>query len=93
MIEVLPLLYLHGPSRGDFIAALGAVPRRGLSASTIARLTAQWQDEAAAFGRRRDLPESDYVYLWVDGDGDGEESLHDEVKREAIERRTEGLSN
>lgn len=38
----------------------------GLSASTTTRLTSQWQDEAAAFGRR-DLSGSDYVYLWVDG--------------------------
>ncbi|BBZ49691.1 hypothetical protein MHEI_14080 [Mycobacterium heidelbergense] len=37
-----------------------------MSASTITRLTAQWQDEAAAFGRR-DLSGTDYVYLWVDG--------------------------
>ncbi len=38
----------------------------GLSASSITRLTAQWQDEAAAFGKR-DLSQVDYVYLWVDG--------------------------
>ncbi|CQD14973.1 transposase, mutator type [Mycobacterium lentiflavum] len=37
-----------------------------MSASTITRLTAQWQDEAAAFGRR-DLSGTDYVYQWVDG--------------------------
>ena len=37
-----------------------------MSASTITRLTAQWQDEAAAFGSR-DLSGTDYVYLWVDG--------------------------
>jgi transposase-like protein len=45
-----------------------AIPRvgAGLSASTITRLTAQRQDEAAAFGRR-DLSDTDYVYLWVDG--------------------------
>ena len=38
----------------------------GLSAATITRLTAQWQDEADAFNKRS-LTESDYVYLWVDG--------------------------
>ena len=38
----------------------------GLSAATITRLTAQWQDEAKAFDAR-DLSGSDYVYLWVDG--------------------------
>ena len=66
--EVLPLLYLHGLSSGDFIAALEQFlgSGAGLSASTITRLTAQWQDEAAAFGRRG-LSDTDYVYLWVDG--------------------------
>ena len=37
-----------------------------LSASTITRLTVQWQDEAKAFNSR-DLSGVDYVYLWVDG--------------------------
>ena len=37
-----------------------------MSATTITRLTAQWQDEAKAFGAR-DLSGADYVYLWVDG--------------------------
>ena len=69
MTEVLPLLYLHGLSTSDFGAGAGAVPRarvRGLSATTITRLTAQWQDEAKAF-QDRDLSGTDYVYLWVDG--------------------------
>jgi transposase-like protein len=38
----------------------------GLSASAITRLTAQWQDDAAAFNRRS-LTKTDYVYCWVDG--------------------------
>ena len=38
----------------------------GLSAATITRLTAQWQDEAKAFDQRS-LAGTDYVYLWVDG--------------------------
>jgi len=65
---VLPLLYLHGLSSGDFGPALEQFlgSGAGLSASTITRLTGQWQDEAAAFGRR-DLSDTDYVYLWVDG--------------------------
>ena len=68
MSEVLPLLYLHGLSTSDFGPALEQFlgSGAGLSASTITRLTAQWQDEAAAFGRR-DLSGTDYVYLWVDG--------------------------
>ena len=37
-----------------------------MSATTIARLTAQSQDEAKTF-QDRDLSATDYVYLWVDG--------------------------
>jgi transposase-like protein len=68
MTEVLPLLYLHGLSSGDFGAALEQFlgTGAGLSATSITRLTAQWQDEANAFGKR-DLSGTDYVYLWVDG--------------------------
>lgn len=66
--EVLPLLYLHGLSTSDFGPALEQFlgSGAGLSASTITRLTAQWQDEAKAFAGR-DLSGTDYVYLWVDG--------------------------
>jgi len=66
--EVLPLLYLHGLSSGDFVPALGQFlgSSSGLSASVVTRLTEQWKDEAAAF-MARDLAEVDYVYLWVDG--------------------------
>jgi putative transposase len=68
MTEMLPLLYLHGLSTSDFGAALEQFlgSGAGLSASTITRLTVQWQDEAKAFGAR-DLSGTDYVYLWVDG--------------------------
>lgn len=68
MSEVLPLLYLHGLSTSDFGPALEQFlgSGAGLSATTITRLTAQWQDEANAFGNR-DLSGTDYVYLWVDG--------------------------
>jgi transposase-like protein len=66
--EVLPLLYLHGLSTSDFGPALEQFlgSGAGLSASTITRLTGQWQDEARAFADR-DLSGTDYVYLWVDG--------------------------
>ena len=68
MTEVLPLLYLHGLSSGDFGPALEQFlgSGAGLSAASITRLTAQWQDEAKAFGQR-DLSGTDFVYLWVDG--------------------------
>jgi transposase-like protein len=66
--EVLPLLYLHGLSSGDFVPALSQFlgSSAGLSAKTVTRLTEQWRDEAAAFGKR-DLSATDYVYVWVDG--------------------------
>jgi transposase-like protein len=66
--ELLPLLYLHGLSTGDFAPTLEQFlgSGAGLSASSITRLTAQWQDEAKAF-QTRDLSGVDYVYLWVDG--------------------------
>jgi putative transposase len=66
--EVLPLLYLHGLSTGDFGPALEQFlgSNAGLSSSTVTRLTAQWQDEYRAFGGR-DLSGVDYVYCWADG--------------------------
>ena len=68
MAEVLPLLYLHGLSTSDFGPALEQFlgSSAGLSATTITRLTAQWQDEAKTF-QDRELSSTDYVYLWVDG--------------------------
>jgi transposase-like protein len=66
--EVLPLLYLHGLSTGDFVPALGQFlgSSAGLSASVITRLTEQWQAGQRAFARR-DLSGVDYVYLRADG--------------------------
>jgi transposase-like protein len=66
--DVLPLLYLHGLSGGDFVPALEQFlgSSAGLSASTITRLTEQWRDEQRAFARR-DLSQVDYVYCWADG--------------------------
>ncbi|WP_370026942.1 IS256 family transposase [Planotetraspora sp. GP83] len=66
--EVLPLLYLHGLSSGDFTSALGQFlgSTAGLSASVITRLTETWKGEQRAFAAR-DLSAVDYVYLWVDG--------------------------
>lgn len=66
--EILPLLYLHGLSSGDFVPALEEFfgSEAGLSAATIIRLTQQWQIEREHF-MNRDLSERDYVYVWVDG--------------------------
>jgi transposase-like protein len=66
--EVLPLLYLHGLSTGDFVPALESFlgSAAGLSAASIARLSKQWTDDYHAFCQR-DLSGVDYVYVWVDG--------------------------
>ncbi|MFC9949145.1 IS256 family transposase [Streptomyces prasinus] len=66
--EVLPLLYLHGLSSGDFVPALEQFlgSAAGLSPATVTRLTQQWQADQAAF-MDRDLAEVDYVYMWADG--------------------------
>ena len=66
--EVLPLLYLHGLSTGDFVPALGQFlgSSAGLSAPVITKMTETWKAEQRAFSVR-DLSGVDYVYLWVDG--------------------------
>ena len=66
--EVLPLLYLHGLSSGDFVPALGQFlgSAAGLSAPVITRLTETWKAEQRIFAAR-DLSGADYVYLWADG--------------------------
>jgi putative transposase len=66
--EVLPLMYLHGMSSGDFAPALGEFfgSDAGLSASVITRLTKAWQEERERFADRS-LADVDYVYCWADG--------------------------
>jgi len=67
--ELLPWLYLKGISTGDFNEALQALVGPecpGLSASTITRLLAQWQDDYKDWSKRP-LKDKHYVYLWVDG--------------------------
>jgi transposase-like protein len=66
--EVLPLLYLHGLSSGDFVPALGQFlgSSAGLSSAVITKLTETWQAEQRAFAQR-DLSGVDYVYVWADG--------------------------
>lgn len=58
--EVLPLLYLHGLSSGDFVPALEQFlgGTAGLSAATVTRLTKQWSEDHAAF-QNRDLSDRD----------------------------------
>jgi len=65
MDELLPWLYLRGISTGDFQEALEALigpEAKGLSASTITRLTSAWAEEQEAWSRR-DLSSSEYVYF------------------------------
>jgi putative transposase len=67
--EVLPILYLHGLSTGDFGPALRDLlgeDASGLSSSSVQRLTEAWQAEHAAF-RVRELRFHRYAYLFVDG--------------------------
>ena len=66
--EVLPLLYLHGLSTGDFVPALEAFfgSSAGLSAAAVGRLLGAWQADYQVFAGR-DLTDRDYVYVWADG--------------------------
>ena len=66
---LLPWLYLKGISTGDFADALAALVGKdapGLSAGTISRLKAAWQDDYKKW-QQRDLSHKRYVYFWADG--------------------------
>jgi putative transposase len=67
--EMLPWLYLKGISTGDFGEALSALvgpQAKGLSAGTISRLKAKWQQEYQDW-QGRSLRSKRYVYVWADG--------------------------
>jgi len=66
--EMLPELYLHGLSKGDFELALRGLPGDGapLSATSIERLKAKWQDEYEEW-KKQDLSSLKVVYQWADG--------------------------
>jgi transposase-like protein len=67
--DLLPWLYLKGISTGDFSEALQALlgpDSPGLSASTITRLKAGWEQECKDWSKRS-LESKHYVYLWADG--------------------------
>jgi len=67
--ELIPWLYLKGVSTGDFNEALTALVGPncpGLSASTVTRLKACWEDEFQQWSQRS-LAGKQYVYLWADG--------------------------
>jgi len=69
MEELIPWLYLKGVSTGDFSEALAALVGKeapGLSAPTISRLKAVWEEEYEQW-QKRDLSHRRYVYIWADG--------------------------
>ena len=69
-VEALyPWLYLKGISPGDFGEALQALlgpEARGLSATTITRLKAVWEQEYQDWSKRS-LAHRSYAYVWADG--------------------------
>ena len=67
--ELIPWLYLKGVSTGDFSDALRALlgdNAPGLSANCVVRLKEHWSAEYEQWSRR-DLSQTQYVYLWADG--------------------------
>jgi putative transposase len=67
--ELIPWLYLKGISTGDFSEALASLlgpQATGLSASTVVRLKAVWEEEFQAWNKRS-LEKKEYVYVWADG--------------------------
>jgi transposase-like protein len=66
--ELLPQLYLHGLSKGDFELALRGLLGDGapLSPASIARLRSKWQLEYDTWRSRR-LEDRELVYVWADG--------------------------
>lgn len=66
--DLLPELYLHGLSEGDFDLALRSLlgEKAPLSSSTIARLKLRWQKEHDSW-RQRSLADLEVTYVWADG--------------------------
>lgn len=67
--EAIPLLYLKGISTGEMLPALQALlgdKMNGISASTVSRLKASWEQEHKQWSKR-DLSGKSYCYVWVDG--------------------------
>ena len=65
---LLPQLYLHGLSSGDFELALRGLLGEGapLSAASLGRLKGAWQAEYESW-RHADLSQLELVYWWADG--------------------------
>jgi putative transposase len=67
--EAIPWLYLKGISTSDFPEALQGlfgIEAKGLSANTVTRLKAAWEEQYGAWSKRS-LKDKHYVYIWADG--------------------------
>jgi transposase-like protein len=67
--EAIPWMYLYGISTNDMGEAMEALlgpSGRGVSASTVSRMTQWWQEEHAQWNKRS-LAKKRYVYFWADG--------------------------
>jgi putative transposase len=67
--EAIPWLYLKGISSSDFPEALQALfgpDAKGLSANTVTRLKAAWEEEYQTWSKRS-FKGKQYVYVWADG--------------------------
>jgi putative transposase len=67
--DLIPWLYLKGVSTGDFSEALRAIlgpDAPNLSATTVTRLKAVWEQDHQAWSKRS-LAGKHYVYVWADG--------------------------
>src|SRR5512144_1147528 len=67
--ELIPWPYLKGVSTGDFAEALQAIlgpDAPNLSATTVTRLKAVWEQGHEAWSKRS-LAGKHYVYVWADG--------------------------
>jgi putative transposase len=81
--ELIPWLYLKGISTNDFPEALQSLlgtDAKGLSASTVTRLKAVWEDEYTEWSKRS-LVGNRYVYMWADG-------IHSNIRFNNNEGRT-----
>ena len=66
--DLVPWLYLKGISTGEMSDALihMGFDGRGLSATSVTRMTEVWQGEYDAWNKR-DLTGKRYLYVWADG--------------------------
>jgi putative transposase len=67
--EAIPWLDLKGISSSDFPEALQTIfgpDAKGLSANTVTRLKAAWEEEYRTWNKRS-LKGKHYVYVWADG--------------------------